>query len=263
MDLAISTDYFACTACPEPALRAIAAAGFTHVHWCHHWSSDFLYGEAEMAQIAGWIKGLGLRVQDIHGSTGQEKNWVSARPYERQAGVELVKNRMVLCERLGGDVVVQHMPRDARDPAFRRSLDELEPFARERGVRLALENGDPEAIASVLREHDPAYLGFCYDSGHERLGGVNPAHRAALKDRLIAVHLDDNTKSDDHQIPFDGLVDWPGVIRFLASSSYTRCLTLEATIHGSGIEDPAVFLRRAHDAGERLTGLLAAARARA
>ena len=34
MDLSMTSDYVPASGCPEPYLRSIAAAGFTHVHWC-------------------------------------------------------------------------------------------------------------------------------------------------------------------------------------------------------------------------------------
>lgn len=35
MKIALNTDIFNDTGCPAPYLRAIAEAGFTHIHWCH------------------------------------------------------------------------------------------------------------------------------------------------------------------------------------------------------------------------------------
>ena len=62
MDLSVTTDYARDTGDPSPHLSRIAEAGFTHVHWCHHWNTDFLYGESEMAQIEEWLSSLGLRL---------------------------------------------------------------------------------------------------------------------------------------------------------------------------------------------------------
>jgi sugar phosphate isomerase/epimerase len=261
--LSLSTDYYACTASPQPYLREIAEAGFSHIHWCHQWSTDFLYSDSEIGAIGGWLKEYGLCLLDMHGSTGQEKNWTSETEYERLAGVELVKNRVDMCARLGGHAVVLHMPRDPESRPLRRSLDELARYCLDRGVRLALENGSMPVIAKVLADYDPAYLGFCYDCGHERLGGVNLEHRVPLKDRLIVTHINDNEKSDDHMIPFRGKVDWAGVAAFLAQSSYDRCLTLEVVIHGSGMTDRPEFLRLAHESGLRLTEMVAAERRKA
>ncbi|MCX7935928.1 MAG: hypothetical protein N3A66_11800, partial [Planctomycetota bacterium] len=57
---AMTSDYAQSTGDPSPYLRRIAAAGFSHVHWCHHWNTDFLYARCEIEQIASWLKDFGL-----------------------------------------------------------------------------------------------------------------------------------------------------------------------------------------------------------
>ncbi len=46
MEISITTDYAENSGCCEPFLRKIAQAGFTHIHWCHHWNGDFLYSRS-------------------------------------------------------------------------------------------------------------------------------------------------------------------------------------------------------------------------
>ncbi len=94
--LSITTDYVHDTGNPEPYLRGIAAAGFSHLHWCHHWNTDFLYSAYEVEQIAAWLDDLGLAMLDVHAGHGREKAWGSPREYERLAGVELVENRIAM-----------------------------------------------------------------------------------------------------------------------------------------------------------------------
>jgi len=74
MDLSITTDYAADTGSPEPYLRRIADADFSHIHWCHHWDTDFLYSRWEIDQIRHWLQDFGLRLLDLHASAGREKN---------------------------------------------------------------------------------------------------------------------------------------------------------------------------------------------
>ena len=102
MKIALNTDYYAGTGSPEMPLRHLAEAGFTHVHWCHQWCTDFLYGKAELDAIRGWMRELGLTLLDIHGSAGAEKCWFSPVEYQRRAGVELVRNRLEMFTELGG-----------------------------------------------------------------------------------------------------------------------------------------------------------------
>ena len=101
--LSLTSDYRKGTGNPEPYLRDIAGAGFTHVHWCHQWNTDFLYTPSEIRQIGKWLKQYGLALLDLHGSVGPEKCWFSPLEHERRAGVELVKNRIGMAARLGND----------------------------------------------------------------------------------------------------------------------------------------------------------------
>ena len=43
MKIAAATDFAGSTGDPDLSLRALAEAGFTSLHWCHHWCDDFLY----------------------------------------------------------------------------------------------------------------------------------------------------------------------------------------------------------------------------
>ena len=261
--LSITTDYARDTGDPEPYLRRIAVAGFTHVHWCHHWCTDFLYAAPEIRQISRWLKELRLGVLDLHASAGQEKNWASAREYERQAGVALVRNRLEMTARLGGDVIILHVPGGAPDDVLRRSLAALETASAKCGVRVALENGDFAVNRRLLGEYGPEFLGLCYDSGHGNLCQADGlAQLETLRDRLLAVHLHDNDgASDQHKLPFTGTIDWPRLTRILARSAYRKCISLETIIKNTGLSDETLFLGQAREAGLKLTAMVEAHRA--
>ncbi len=271
MDLSITTDFVADTGCPEPHLERIAAAGFSHIHWCHQWNTDFLYDTAEIEQVARWLRSFGLQLLDLHASSGREKGWASLREYERLAGVSLVRNRIEFVSRVGSDTVVMHAPSRSEAAAWdqlRRSLDELEPCAKSRGVRIAIENGEGNFadIRELCTAYGPEYLGMCYDCGH---GNMPPrgADRAVgldelegLAHRLIALHLHDNDGSaDQHRVPFTGTVDWGRLSRIIAGSSYRKCVSMESNVHREENKDPEEFLRRAFAAGRRIAQMIAEA----
>ncbi|HOS93842.1 MAG TPA: sugar phosphate isomerase/epimerase family protein [Armatimonadota bacterium] len=271
MLLSVTTDYATDSGCPEPALRRIAEAGFTHIHWCHHWSSDFVYSHAEVDQILRWMKGFGLKLTDLHGSIGPEKNWGSPREYERLAGVELVLNRIEMTAWLGGDVVIMHLPAGCPEgdeeawTRFRRSMDALEPYASIHAVRIAIENGGSDAsfdaIERVFGMYGPEFVGLCYDSGHGNLfpGGLD--RLAKLADRLISVHLHDNQGTgDDHNLPFSGTVDWERLTGILARSGYTKWISEEVSIRNSGLAEEPAFLTKAFETAQRLQEMVDATR---
>ena len=257
--LSVTTDYAKDTGDPSPYLKRIADAGFSHIHWCHHWNTDFLYSKWEIEQIKSWLKEYGLKLLDLHGSAGNEKNWASPQDYQRLSGVELAKNRIEMTAYLGADVVIMHVPGDPESIAIRKTLDDIEPFAREYNVRIAIENGKFEAISKLLSEYGPEYLGLCYDCGHGNITGANGLDNLEiLKDRLISVHLHDNDgNGDQHQILFMGTVDWKRLAKIIAKSSYKKPVSMEVTMGRSGIPDEMEFLAKAFETGTTFAGMIA------
>ena len=278
MDIAINTDFLGGTRSPEARLKAIAEAGFTHLHWCHQWNTDFFYSSSELRQYAKWFQDFGLQLLDIHGSDGQEKRWYSTVEYEREAGVELVINRIIMMHELGATgSLMMHIPairlQKGFDPAvvlpqydaLKRSLDELMPVLEKYSVRIAAENmpnDNFELLNRLMSEYPENYIGITYDSGHGNIGeGKGLDHMEPLKNRLQALHLHDNDGSgDQHQPPFFGTVDWERMVKLIAESSYRggRPLSFELGMRNTPFyekelelnqkpENIRAFLADAHD----------------
>ena len=263
--LSLTTDYTVDTGCPEPYLRRIAEAGFTHVHWGHQWTGEFLYSDPEIRQIKQWLAEYGLQLNDLHASLGVEKNYGSVREYERQAGVLLVANRLAMTAELGSDVAILHMPgiRDQLDNVpdvweqIWRSFDELVPVIRSTGVRIAVENGPIRHIANILDRYPPDQFGMCYDCGHGNCGHTNTEggmdEFEPLKSRLLAVHLHDNDSTgDQHLLPFEGTVDWDRLARIIAESSYAKPVSLESGTTQPDLDTELAWLDEAFVAATRV-----------
>ena len=258
MELAVATDFNGSTGCPRASLKAIAEAGFTHLHWCHQWCTDFLYGKYELEQIRAWLKEFGLTLLDIHGSQGREKCWSATDfEYRRKAGVELVLNRARMLRELDGEgVLMMHMPMirttmDEKDrpdvlrqfEALCRSIDELAPELERLRVAVAVENVPYctfELLDRLLAMYPPHLIGITYDSGHGNIqnsGGLDFMEQR--KNRLMALHLHDNDSSgDQHLPPFRGNIDWDRLTGIIASSSYTGPASFELSIHNTPFADP-------------------------
>lgn len=248
IDLAFASNFMESSGSPVFQLKMIAEAGFTHVHWCHHWNTDFLYGKHELEQCRIWLKETGLILTDIHGSEGKEKSWSSPVEYQRKAGVELVLNRLQMMDALGGSgVVVMHIPwyrtvttQEQRPPidacydAVCRSLDELMPYCEKYNCPIAVENtvcDTFETIAGILSRYPEKLVGLTYDSGHgnghDRWTYDPPRPGDGLdqlekwKHRLKAMHLHDNDSfSDAHRELFAGNIDWARLAKIIGTSSY-------------------------------------------
>jgi len=258
--LSITTDYVTSRGDATPYLRRIATAGFTHVHWCHEWNTDYVYESAELDSIQRCFSECGIKLLDLHGSAGHTRRWYATEESERQAGVALVQNRIEMTARLGGQTVVMHAHAGLLDP-LRRSLDVLQPIARQHGIRIAIENEEEFVTPrQLLSEYPPEYLGLCYDSGHGNIANRQGlANLETLTDRLIALHLHDNDGTgDQHKLMFTGTVDWPRLAKLIARSSYRQCVSSESVMHNSGITVEVEFLAQAFAAGNRFATMIAA-----
>ena len=78
-------------------------------------------------------------------------------------------------------------------------------------------------VTLVTRILPAERIGITLDTGHANIGECRGLDRMEkLKDRLQALHLNDNdTSGDQHQPPFYGTVDWKRVAKLVATSSYT------------------------------------------
>ncbi|MDR1852741.1 MAG: sugar phosphate isomerase/epimerase, partial [Propionibacteriaceae bacterium] len=159
----------------EATICAIARAGFSHIHWVHEWEGDYLYSPSEMDQIKHWFDEYGVLAKGVHASEGSarknvigkyhyrweaqnRKDYTSFDEYNRAAGVDLIRNRVDLCHKLGGHEIVLHMQlpyRSFAEPGFKehyyaqviKSFSELKDYCADKEMRICVENmmGTPNA----------------------------------------------------------------------------------------------------------------------
>ena len=259
--ISISSDAFCDHGSPEPHLKLIADAGFKHVHWVHHWNSDFIYTPSEIKHIKSWLSKFGLALHGIHASAGQEKRWSSNVECQREAGVELVLNRIEMAAKLSTDFIVLHAPMFACDtkplwPAIFKSLDQIMPKAMRHGVAVAIENmcnDDFAGIDMLLKRYPAEYLGICYDAGHGNIGRRDGLAMIAKRaKRVIALHIHDNNSfNDQHCLPFSSSLEWKAFAKAIAKTSCHSRINLEVICKGA--QDPAVMKKFLHDAFESAT----------
>jgi len=294
MELGINTDFereYVKIEDMKRSLEQIAAAGFSHIHWCYEWDGDYIYALSEMEQIRGWMEEYGLKAKSLHASRGSSKgnvaridghyrkDYTSLLEPNRIAGVELIQNRVELAHILGATEIVLHMylPYEEfeRKPDFKetfygqvyRSLDELMPFCEEKNVRICVENlfeasGDLqiEQFTRLFARYPEKFLGLCLDTGHAYLvwgrDFVDKLVRP-FRNRIYSIHLHDNRGWGDHA--------GCGDAHRIPEDTDFPWKELMPVLHGSAYENPLVlevcmpadnkpdeYLRRAYEAGQRL-----------
>lgn len=170
------------------------------------------------------------------------------------------------CARYNIPVLVMHVtygnpPAIVSDYGF-ENYDHLMEYARSQNVTIAFENtkGVGKLITAIERYEDS---GFCWDVGHEHSMTRGITYMPFLKDKLVAVHIHDNTSEvgkDLHMIPFDGGgVDFDNVAKQLAIANYDKCIMLESIQHTSGKYDdytPEQFYAAAAKAAKKIAALV-------
>lgn len=148
----------------------------------------------------------------------------------------------------GGKICVIHPDNYKSAEENAEIYEELLPFARSCGVKIATENmwnWNRElncASGAACSHHDDFvkhidlvgddYFVACLDIGHAQMYGLDTSAEEcirALGPRLLALHIhDNNLKDDSHQIPFSMKIDFSSVVRALREINYSGDFTLEA-----------------------------------
>lgn len=137
----------------------------------------------------------------------------------------------------------------------KRFLESLVPIARERNITICMENiytnigshlvegpccdvkKAVERIDHMNEKYGEEVLGFCFDTGHANLVGIDfEDFIVTLGKRLKVLHIHDNDGIRDlHQIPFTftrsrenmSATDWEGFIKGLQRIGFDRVLCFE------------------------------------
>ena len=83
-------------------------------------------------------------------------------------------------------------------------------------------------MALVLEAFQSKNVGYCYDSCHHLNYAPDDDLLKLYGNRLMALHLQDNGgKHNQHQLPFDGNIDWVNVMKKIALTGYQGATSLE------------------------------------
>lgn len=136
------------------------------------------------------------------------------------------------------------------------ALEHLGAFARALGVQVLVENltsdvTTPEHLMIILELGHLSNIGVCLDLGHANMTVGIPEAIAALKNRIVSLHVHDNHgMKDEHLWPGDGTIDWDATAKLLGGLASPPAAVLEI---GYTLGDtPATMPERIRASFERL-----------
>lgn len=215
--------------------------------------SDFLRllrEELELAEQAGIV------ISQIHGPWRYPPR--DGTPEERAERKEKMEKCFRAAKLLKCKYVVIHpiMPFGTKvdpDPEgfFQMNVDffrALIPAAKENGVTICIENmpmsrlaiSPPAETLRLIEAVDDPNVGFCLDTGHSIVRGVQPGEAVRMGAkylRVLHVHDSDGVQ-DRHWYPGTGAVDWDDFTAALKGVGFAGVLSME-TRPGEGLPEDA------------------------
>ena len=196
------------------------------------------------AELGKRLDALGLERIAV-GARGSDDNPISADPAVRAEAAAAMRANLDSAAALGASLICGplHAPlgvfsgapptaeEKARSVAY---LQEVAPYAEERGVTIALESlsrfemyltNIAADLAALVREVDHSHCRMMYDTYHAHIEEKDV--RAALqecKDVLVHVHASEN----DRSTPGAGQVDWETTFATLDDIGYDGWMSIEA-----------------------------------
>jgi sugar phosphate isomerase/epimerase len=252
MDHVLSTHLFVNHRLNTVWLDKIRLAGVPAVEiFCARQHLDYR-DRAQINELGYWFRASEMKLHSLHSPMYSDDVWGRSGPNSHINITEPVKSkRLLMIDEIKraldiADVIpfrylIQHLGVSEEEydefkvEAAFTALEEINLFARERGVEVLIEN-IPNQLSSAERlltflELTHLKLNFCLDVGHANMKeGVSTAY-TILKGRIRSTHLHDNNgKEDSHLFPFfseGGTIDWKSTMELLRSGAGQYPLLLE------------------------------------
>jgi sugar phosphate isomerase/epimerase len=252
MDHVLSTHLFVNHRLNTVWLDKIRLAGVPAVEiFCARQHLDYR-DRAQINELGHWFRASEMKLHSLHSPMYSDDVWGRSGPNSHINITEPVKSkRLLMIDEIKraldiADVIpfrylIQHLGVSEEEydefkvEAAFTALEEINLFARERGVEVLLEN-IPNQLSSAERlltflELTHLKMNFCLDVGHANMKeGVSTAY-TILKGRIRSTHLHDNNgKEDSHLFPFlseGGTIDWKTTMELLRAGAGQYPLLLE------------------------------------
>ena len=239
---------------PIKTIDAIKNAGFKNV-FVQWYNEEGEYSQEEQLEYA---RNQGLNIIFAHLGY-QNVNDIWENDIKGDLLVDRYKNDIKICKDNNISLVVMHLTRKHDAPMYNeiglRRIKEIVDYAKEIGVKVAFENTNIKGYLEYVFENiDNDNIGLCYDAGHCHAHFNDEFNYEMFKDRIFAVHLHDNDKSDDqHLLPFEGTIDWENLVEELKKSNYEGPVTLELCYRNDYLNMSLdEFYKKGYEIGEKI-----------
>lgn len=235
-------------------IKSIKNAGFKNV-FVQWYDKDWEYSQEEQVKLC---KELGFNIIFAHLGY-QNINSIWEEGAEGEALIERYQKDIKHCKEHNIPMVVMHLTRKNIAPMYNEiglnRIRKITEYAKELGIKVAFENtkikGYLEYVLGNIKDDN---VGICFDAGHYHVHFDDEFDFEFFKDRIFAVHLHDNDKSDDlHLLPFDGTIDWKDVMGKLKKYNYEGPITMELCYRydylKTSLDD---FYKKGYDIGIKL-----------
>ena len=257
MDHSLSTHLFVQHRLTTAWLERIQQAGLPQVEiFCARQHLDY-HNKAQVNELGSWFADSPLQLLALHGPMHNDDRGGRTGPdslvsitervkSKRIVMVDEIKRALEVAERIPCRYFIQHLgnPHEefsehALDAAF-TALDELNLFARSRGVEILLEN-IPNGLSSAEKlNHFLAIThlrnGYCFDTGHAHLfatanGTTIGDEFDRMREHIRHTHVHGNNGTlDNHRFPLlnaDDTLDWRAIMQRFRACPGQFALNLE------------------------------------
>jgi sugar phosphate isomerase/epimerase len=267
---ALSTHLFVQHRLTTVTLDRLYAAGFPRVEiFCARQHIDYR-NSAQIDELGHWFRDSPLQLHSLHMPMYTDEVWGRTGPnavvniaetdkFKRIASVDEIKRALEVAERIPCTFAIQHLGVGGEEFDERKleaafsSMEELNLFARQRGVEVLLEN-IPNKLSSAERLNyflGITHLdnGYCFDTGHAHIHLGVEHEFELMKERIRSTHIHDNDGTNDiHLFPFlaqGGSIDWKRTMKLLRSrrGQYPMMLELREAASMEPLLDKAAEVR--------------------
>ena len=238
-------------------IDAIKKAGFKDV-FVQWYNKDWEYSQEEQLKYA---REQGLNIIFAHlGYKNINDLWKDDDNGNKL--VEKYKKDIEICKQNNIPMVIMHLTSKKVAPKYNETglkrIIEIVNYAKELDIKVAFENTKIKGyLEYVIQNLDNDNVGICYDAGHCHVHFNDEFPYEIFKNRIFAVHLHDNDKSDDlHLLPFDGTIDWKKVIKNLKDCNYDGPVTLEPCYRYDYLNLTLdEFYKKAYEVGKEISNM--------